>query len=174
MARRDGGSWNQPIVVGLITATVGVGGAIAAAVITSSGGGSASAPMRSAVAEPEAPTIKSFGYVPQHGGVRLIVSGSATGLPTGYTIYAIAKPETGQHRWFASNHTEPNKHGLWTASIVIVPPTKVSVQAVTMGGTLPFTEGHPRGDPDRESLEQHGPQAATGLVSRPKTATPPP
>ena len=161
---------NQPIVVGLITATLAAGGAVLAAVISSSGGGNASTPVTAA--QPQPPAIQSFGYAPARGGVRLIVYGTAPGLPAGYTVYAVARPKNGQHRWFASNHTEPNKHGLWTAAIVIAPPTKVSVQAVTMAGALPFTTGHPRGDPDREVLERRGPQAATGLVSAPKTATP--
>jgi hypothetical protein len=187
-------AWNQPVVVGGITASIAAIATVAAALISSSGGSSpptSSAARAAALANQSSPSIAIIAetWRPGPTGEEVAVNGVARSIPSGDVIYATAKPRSAS-QWFVSSATVPDTSGRWTADVVVTPPQVVTVQATYLpwaGGpappgfkdkrpaqstgtstSLPFTD-----DPNQDILAGRGPASARGRASKPILVPPP-
>ena len=144
MTRTRRTAWNQPVVVGGITASIAAIATVAAALISSSGGSSqppSSTTRAAALVNQGLPLIAIVAETWQPGptGEVVTVNGIARSIPTGDVIYATAKPRS-MSRWFVSNATVADTSGRWTADVDVAPPQVVTVQATYLpwaGGPVP-------------------------------------
>jgi len=127
MAKRTRMGPTRNEVVGVLIAVIGVGGAIAGAIIAKPGAPERSSD-RASSTEPAQPNIAITAVAfdrRKDGGELVSVKGTARELAPGDGVYALARPHRAADSpdadaaWFASDGAKPDQTGVWLATITV-------------------------------------------------------